>query len=64
MHKNRITVSFSPDTYHQLEGIARENGLSLSWIVRYAVEFLVKENSDGQQLMLPLRGKAKRRHVE
>lgn len=54
----RITVSFTPITYRQLEAIARENKLSLSWIVRYAVESLVTENSDGQQLILPLQRRA------
>lgn len=59
---NRITVSFSPETYRQLEAIAQENKLSLSWVVRYAVESLVKNNPGGQQMILPLQKRANNEH--
>ena len=59
---NRITVSFSPETYRQLEAIAQENKLSLSWVVRYAVESLVKNNPGGQQMILPLQKKTNNEH--
>lgn len=59
---NRITVSFSPETYRQLEAIALENRLSLSWVVRYAVESLVKNNPGGQQMILPLQKRVNNEH--
>ncbi len=59
---NRITVSFSPETYRQLEAIAQENKLSLSWVVRYAVESLVKNNPGGQQMILPLQKRVNNEH--
>jgi len=34
----RATISFPPDVYETLEGIAKEKKVSLAWVVREAVE--------------------------
>ena len=34
----RATISFPPDVYQTLEGIAKEKKVSLAWVVREAAE--------------------------
>ena len=34
----RATISFPPDVYETLEGIAKEKKVSLAWVVREATE--------------------------
>jgi metal-responsive CopG/Arc/MetJ family transcriptional regulator len=34
----RASISFPADTYHALEGIAKEKKVSLAWVVRDAAE--------------------------
>ena len=34
----RATISFPPDIYESLEGIAREKKVSIAWVVREAAE--------------------------
>ena len=34
----RATISFPPDVYETLEGIAKEKKVSLAWVVREAAE--------------------------
>jgi predicted transcriptional regulator len=34
----RASISFPPDVYETLEGIAREKKVSLAWVVREAAE--------------------------
>ena len=34
----RASISFPPDIYETLEGIAREKKVSLAWVVREAAE--------------------------
>jgi len=34
----RATISFPPEVYETLEGIAREKKVSLAWVVREAAE--------------------------
>jgi metal-responsive CopG/Arc/MetJ family transcriptional regulator len=34
----RATISFPPDMYQTLEGIAREKKVSLAWVVREAAD--------------------------
>lgn len=34
----RATISFPPEMYETLEGIAREKKVSLAWVVRDAME--------------------------
>jgi metal-responsive CopG/Arc/MetJ family transcriptional regulator len=53
---SRITVSLPPDLYTQVAEIARDSKVSISWVVRYAVERLVAERPTAgrHQLSLPL----------
>ena len=39
----RATISFPPDIYQTLEGIARQKKVSLAWVVREAVEQYVTD---------------------
>jgi len=38
MAQVRATISFPPDIYETLEGIAKEKKVSLAWVVREATE--------------------------
>lgn len=52
----RVTVSLKPEMYSNVSEIAQASGVSISWVVRYAVELLISERNSGnlQQLSLPL----------
>ena len=39
----RASISFPPDLYKTLEGIAKEKKVSLAWVVRDAVERYVAQ---------------------
>lgn len=39
----RATISFPPDMYETLEGIARQKKVSLAWVVREAVDQYVTD---------------------
>jgi hypothetical protein len=39
----RATISFPPEMYQTLEGIAREKKVSLAWVVREAVDQYVTD---------------------
>jgi predicted DNA-binding protein len=39
----RATISFPPDVYETLEIIAKQNKVSLAWVVREAVEKYVSD---------------------
>jgi metal-responsive CopG/Arc/MetJ family transcriptional regulator len=39
----RATISFPPDVYETLEGIAKEKKVSLAWVVRDAAEKYIAE---------------------
>jgi len=39
----RATISFPPDIYKTLEGIARQKKVSLAWVVREAVDQYVTD---------------------
>jgi predicted DNA-binding protein len=39
----RATISFPPDIYETLEGIAKEKKVSLAWVVREAAEKYIAE---------------------
>lgn len=39
----RATISFPPDLYQTLEGIARQKKVSLAWVVREATEQYVAD---------------------
>jgi len=40
----RLSVSLTPEQHHQLSEIARKNRVSAAWVVREAVERLLKHN--------------------
>ncbi len=40
----RLSVSLSPDQHRELNEIARKNRVSVAWVVREAVERLLKED--------------------
>ena len=39
----RATISFPPELYETLEGIAREKKVSLAWVVREAAEKYIED---------------------
>jgi hypothetical protein len=39
----RATISFPPDVYESLEGIAKQKKVSLAWVVREAAEQYLAE---------------------
>lgn len=39
----RASISFAPDVYRTLEGIAKEKKVSLAWVVRDAVDKYVED---------------------
>jgi len=41
--KVRSTISFPPDLYETLEGLAKEKKVSLAWVVRDAAEKYVAD---------------------
>ena len=41
----RATISFPPDLYETLEGIAKQKKVSLAWVVREAAERYVAEQA-------------------
>jgi hypothetical protein len=51
--KYRITVSLDEDVYHFISGIAKDNQLSIGWVIRYALDYLSKTVEEGTQLHLP-----------
>jgi predicted transcriptional regulator len=52
---HRLSVSLSDDQYAQIAEIARNNRVSIAWVVREAVERMLTEN---QPLLRQLRGQA------
>ena len=41
----RATISFPPDIYETLKGIAKEKKVSLAWVVREATEQYIADKS-------------------
>lgn len=41
---HRQTVSFTPEQHRQLTEIARRNRVSVAWVIREAVDRLLKED--------------------
>ena len=50
----RISVSLPEGTHRRLIALAQHGGVSLSWVARYAIEKLLREQAEGQQMVLPL----------
>lgn len=40
----RLSISLSPDQHRELNEIARKNRVSVAWVVREAVERLLKDD--------------------
>jgi len=50
----RITVSIPSSTHQRLIALANQSGVSISWVVRYAIDEFLRRNGDNQQMALPL----------
>jgi len=59
--RQRITISLDKEALETLSSIASQNDVSISRVIRYAVDNLLKEWKEGRQhqlqLILPLGGK-------
>lgn len=44
----RATVSLTTDVYKELEKIALENGVSVSWVIRNAVDNYLKSRKEDE----------------
>jgi metal-responsive CopG/Arc/MetJ family transcriptional regulator len=59
--RQRITISLDKEALEILSSIASKNDVSISRVIRYAVDNLLKEWEEGRQhqlqLILPLSGK-------
>ncbi len=51
--KHRITVSLDEDVFENISRIADSSHVSMDWVIRYAVEFLLEKKVEDQQLLLP-----------
>ncbi len=58
---HRISISLDEDTLNSVTRMAVERHVSIGWVVRYAVDYLLKAGQEGQhpQLLLPLSDKEK-----
>lgn len=52
---HRITISLDEDTFDSVTRMAVESHVSIGWVVRYAVDYLLKAGEEGKhsQLLLP-----------
>jgi len=50
----RITVSIPSSSHQRLITLADQSGVSISWVVRYAIDEFLRRNGDNQQIALPL----------
>lgn len=50
----RITVSIPSSAHQRLIAIADQSGVSISWVVRYAIDDFLYRNDDSRQMVLPL----------
>ena len=57
--KHRITVSLDEDTFENISRIANNSHVSIGWVIRYAVDYLLKEREESAQLLLPFGKKEK-----
>ena len=47
---HRITISLDEDTFENVLIMANESHVSIGWVVRYAVDYLLKSEKGGQLL--------------
>ena len=54
--RQRITISLDRESLKSVSSIASENDVSIAWVIRYAVDNLLKEWKEGrqEQLFIPL----------
>ena len=54
--EQRVSVSLDTDTYENLSKIAAQNNVSIAWVMRYAIQNLLRDKvvEKHQQLILPL----------
>ena len=54
--RRRITISLDRESLKSVSSIASQNDVSIAWVIRYAVDNLLKEWKEGrqEQLFLPL----------
>ena len=57
--KHRITVSLDRDAFENISRIADNNHVSIGWVIRYAVDYLLSDKLESKQLLLPLVKKEK-----
>lgn len=50
----RITVSIPSSAHQRLIALADQSGVSISWVVRYAIDEFLRQNDGNQQMALPL----------
>ena len=50
----RITVTLPKGVHERLTAMAERSGVSVSWVVRYAVDELLRGRENGEQIALPL----------
>ena len=53
---HRITISLDEETFESVLHMASEGRVSVGWVVRYAVDYLLKSEKGGQ-LLLPFNKK-------
>jgi hypothetical protein len=58
---HRISISLDEDTFNSVTRMAVESHSSIGWVVRYAVDYLLKAGQEGKspQLILPFSDKEK-----
>ena len=49
---HRISISLDEEAFENVQRLATEGRVSVGWVVRYAVDYLLKSD-EGGQLLLP-----------
>ena len=57
--KHRITVSLDKEALESISRIANKSHVSMGWVIRYAVDYLLSVEKEGHQLPLPFGKKEK-----
>lgn len=51
---NRVTISLDDQDYAAIDMLARRGDVSLSWVIRHAIQSYIKDQGVQQDLPLPL----------